>query len=102
MRGRSKRANRRCYANAGLAQVYANGEPTTPDSNSPAKGWRLPAEAEWQQAAAQGLSGQRFPWGNVINQRLANCHGHRPLIAYDLGPNGVGEPACGNLEILAG
>jgi formylglycine-generating enzyme required for sulfatase activity len=86
MRGRGKRANRRCYTNAGLAQVYADGEPTTLDSNSPAKGWRLPAEAEWEQAAPRGLSGQRFPWGDMINQKLAKSHGHRPFIAYDLGP----------------
>ena len=32
--------------------------------------------------------GQRFPWGNIINQNLANYYGSTASYTYDLGPNG--------------
>jgi formylglycine-generating enzyme required for sulfatase activity len=76
------------YTDAGLTQVYTNGEPTTVYPNWAARGYRLPTEAEWEKAARGGLSGQRFPWGNVINQNLANYHGSTCSYSYDLGPNG--------------
>ncbi|MCX6916060.1 MAG: SUMF1/EgtB/PvdO family nonheme iron enzyme [Verrucomicrobia bacterium] len=76
------------YTDAGLTAVYTNGEPTTLYPNWVASGYRLPTEAEWEKAARGGLSGQRFPWGNVINQNLANYYGNTDSYAYDLGPNG--------------
>ena len=76
------------YTDAGWAQVYTNGEPTTLYPNWAASGYRLPTEAEWEKAARGGLSGQRFPWGNVINQNLANYYGASASFTYDLGPTG--------------
>src|ERR1035437_8090607 len=75
------------YTDAGLTQVYTNGE-VTPYVNWAAKGYRLPTEAEWEKAARGGLSGQRFPWGNVITESLANYYGATASYSYDLGPNG--------------
>ena len=77
------------YTDAGFTQVYMNNEVDTLYPNWAASGYRLPTEAEWEKAARGGLSGQRFPWGNVINQNLANHYGNTTLYSYDLGPNGL-------------
>ena len=76
------------YTDAGKTAVYMTGEPATLYPNWAASGYRLPTEAEWEKAARGGLSGQRFPWGNAINQNLANYNGNTSLYTYDLGPNG--------------
>jgi formylglycine-generating enzyme len=81
------------YTDAGLTQVYTNGD-VTPYVNWTASGYRLPTEAEWEKAARGGLSGQRFPWGNTISESQANYKGDTSSYSYDLGPNGynaVGE-----------
>ena len=75
------------YTDAGLTQVYKTGE-VTPYVNWTANGYRLPTEAEWEKAARGGLSGQRFPWGNFIDEKQANYYGSTNLYSYDLGPNG--------------
>ena len=75
------------YTDAGLTQVYTNLEVTV-YVNWGAKGYRLPTEAEWEKAARGGLSGQRFPWGNLISQTNANYLGATGSYSYDLGPNG--------------
>lgn len=74
------------YTDAEFTQVYTNGE-VMPYANWSANGYRLPTEAEWEKAARGGLSGQRFPWGNVISHALANYVGNT-AVGYDLGPNG--------------
>src|ERR1041384_1210389 len=74
------------YTDAGLTQVYTNGE-VTPSVNWTASGYRLPTETEWEKAARGGLSGQRFPWGNTISESQANYYGNT-FFSYDLGPDG--------------
>ncbi len=75
------------YTDAGLTAVYKTGEVTV-YADWTVAGYRLPTEAEWEKAARGGLSGQRFPWGNVINQNLANYYGATGSYSYDLGPDG--------------
>ena len=75
------------YTDAGLSQVYTNGESGAVYANWTANGYRLPTEAEWEKAARGGLSGNRFPWGNTISESQANYSSTGSPI-YDLSNTG--------------
>jgi formylglycine-generating enzyme required for sulfatase activity len=74
------------YTDSGLTSVFKTGE-AVPYVSWVANGYRLPTEAEWEKAARGGLSGRRFPWGNLISESQANYYGDTNN-SYDLGPNG--------------
>jgi formylglycine-generating enzyme required for sulfatase activity len=73
------------YTDAGFTHLYTNGQVAV-FANWTNDGYRLPTEAEWEKAARGGLAGQRFPWGNVITENLANYFGDTVDYKYDLGP----------------
>ncbi|MCP5536391.1 MAG: SUMF1/EgtB/PvdO family nonheme iron enzyme [Akkermansiaceae bacterium] len=74
----------------GLAPCYTINNTTyktgskTPMINYAANGYRLPTEAEWEKAARGGLTGKRFPWGDMIDHSNANYKANGSAYTYDV------------------
>lgn len=72
------------YTSAAQTTVYRSGQlDVLNDWVMWNTGYRLPTEAEWEKAARGGLSGKRFPWGDLITHNNANYYSEASY-GYDI------------------
>jgi hypothetical protein len=86
---RSEKDGRKpCYTVGGATYktgIYGDYYPGVITCDFAAGGYRLPTLTEWEYAARGGLSGKRFPWGDVIDHTRANYYARPEAIAWDQG-----------------
>ena len=62
-------------------------------------GKRLLTEAEWERAARGGLSGKKYPWGDLLDSSKAKYRGGGPTTVGSYSPNGYGlYDMAGNVQ----
>jgi len=82
------------YTDSGRVTVVRSSGQPGPLTNDcvlwSANGYRLPTEAEWEKAARGGLTGKRYPWGDLIDTTRARYGSASPVRVGSYPANGYG------------